>query len=712
MMAEEFYSCQETSNEENTLLQDPYDDDEEETLSLSDLPIYSDAHSISSAQWSHDNSNKEEGQNSQNGEDYDDFFEFFSEELTTSTHNETAENIIFCGKLIPIFKDLPSHEKGKKLESKNNIQKKVTKEAKSYTSEYSSSSRKVSLVRLTSKSRWFLFMFGMSRFSSNTEMELEDIRSRQRRSRSRRGVVAVNMFPAPEHGGEEAEMKIKELNMGRKGSWFSTVKKALNGSDSRKKQKQKQKFNKSNLGCFGYHEALESGSEEARAPVAVIPSLPPRKEVVLKPRETENEQSKQALSLVLATAVAAGAAVAAASAVAASASAASASASAAEVARLNTVSRYAGKSREEVSAIEIQTAFRRYSARRLLRGMRGWVRLKRLIQGQSVKRQTTTALKCMQAFSRLQSQIHARRIRMSEENQALQRQLIQKREKELEKLQAAKVAEKWDASLKSKEQIEAKMLHKQVAAMRREKALAYSLSHQQTWRNSPKSANATFMDPNDPHWGWNWLERWMASRPWEGQSIMQHNDHAYAKSASSYATMSVGEITQLYSLRDQNHHDSKNYSPATNQKVSHVHSHSNSASASKAIAKVKASTSQGGSWGGNGDDSRSMFRINHQSNRRHSIAISAVRDDESLASSPAFRTQIPSIKVAKSKSQIPSPFNNKGTILEKGGAISAKRRLSFSPSPSGARRHSVSAKVGNVSNKSIANPTIPEERKK
>ncbi|XP_019426807.1 PREDICTED: protein IQ-DOMAIN 1-like isoform X2 [Lupinus angustifolius] len=497
---------------------------------------------------------------------------------------------------------------------------------------------------------------------------------------------------------------IKELHMGRKGSWFSTVKKALNGSDSRKKQKQKQKYNKSNLGCFGYHETLESGSEEARAPVAVVPSLPPRKDVVVvKPRETENEQSKQALSLVLATAVAAGAAVAA----------ASAAAAAAEVARLNNVSRYAGKSREEVSAIKIQTAFRRYSARRILRGMRGWVRLKRLIQGQSVKRQTTTALKCMQNFSRLQSQIHARRIRMSEENQALQRQLNQKREKELEKLLAAKVAEKWDASLKSKEQIEAKMLHRQVAAMRREKALAYSLSHQQTWRNSPKSANATFMDPNDPHWGWNWLERWMASRPWEGQSIMQqHNDHASAKSASSYATMSVGEITQLYTLRDQNHHESKNYSPATNQKASHVHSHTNPPSASKAISKVKASTSQGGSWGGNVDDSRSMFRINHESNRRHSIAISSVRDDESIASSPAFPTRIPSIKVAKSKSQIPSPFNNKGTILEKGGVVSAKKRLSFSPSPSGARRLSVPTKMGIVSNKSVANATIPEDNEK
>lgn len=78
-----------------------------------------------------------------------------------------------------------------------------------------------------------------------------------------------------------------------------------------------------------------------------------------------------------------------------------------------------------------------FQARRSLRAMRGLARLKTLIQSQSVKRQAATTLQCMQTFSRLQSQVRARRIRMSEENQALQRQQQQKREKELEKLQAA-----------------------------------------------------------------------------------------------------------------------------------------------------------------------------------------------------------------------------------------------------------------------------------
>lgn len=72
-----------------------------------------------------------------------------------------------------------------------------------------------------------------------------------------------------------------------------------------------------------------------------------------------------------------------------------------------------------------------------MRALRGLVRLKTLIQGQSVKRQATTTLRCMQTLARVQSQIRARRIRMSEENQALQRQLQQKCEKELEKLRVS-----------------------------------------------------------------------------------------------------------------------------------------------------------------------------------------------------------------------------------------------------------------------------------
>ena len=76
-----------------------------------------------------------------------------------------------------------------------------------------------------------------------------------------------------------------------------------------------------------------------------------------------------------------------------------------------------------------------FQAKRALRALRGLVRLKSLMEGPVVKRQAASTLRCMQTLSRVQCQIRTRRIRMTEENQALQRQLLQKHAKELVNLQ-------------------------------------------------------------------------------------------------------------------------------------------------------------------------------------------------------------------------------------------------------------------------------------
>jgi len=70
-------------------------------------------------------------------------------------------------------------------------------------------------------------------------------------------------------------------------------------------------------------------------------------------------------------------------------------------------------------------------ARRESQVMRGQERLKLLMEGSVVQRQAAITLKCMQTLSRVQSQIRSRRIRMSEENQARHKQLLQKHAKEL-----------------------------------------------------------------------------------------------------------------------------------------------------------------------------------------------------------------------------------------------------------------------------------------
>lgn len=216
MVAKELYLEQQARNEENTLLQDQYEDEEDETLSLCDLP-----NSTISTQCG--DFSKEDGKNTKliynHDDDDDNLFEFFSEEFTTpSTH----DNIVFCGKLIP-FKDHQSvaHNtqkcdlgpkakpiigslKSKEGESSLNI--------KSFTCDYTTMGGKVSLVRCATKSRWFLFLFGMSSSSRmySKEMQLNDIRNRQ----SRREPAA--MFPAPENGKEVVKRKKNENS---KGMW-------------------------------------------------------------------------------------------------------------------------------------------------------------------------------------------------------------------------------------------------------------------------------------------------------------------------------------------------------------------------------------------------------------------------------------------------------------------------------------------------------------
>lgn len=75
-----------------------------------------------------------------------------------------------------------------------------------------------------------------------------------------------------------------------------------------------------------------------------------------------------------------------------------------------------------------------FQARRALRALRGLVRLKSLIHGKCVRRQATSTLQSMQTLARLQYQIRERRLRLSEDKQALTRQLQQKHNKDFDKV--------------------------------------------------------------------------------------------------------------------------------------------------------------------------------------------------------------------------------------------------------------------------------------
>ncbi|XP_059458657.1 uncharacterized protein LOC132188256 [Corylus avellana] len=195
-------------------LQDPYE--AEEALSLCDLPIYSDD---TASNW--DDYTKEEQRLSSDN----DFFEFFSEDFAAAaTAASTANNhIIFCGKLIP-YRETQSREISsgdtkqnqkkrdgflrRKSLSFNKKKSKAEEKGSSalalpsskgyvYAAKNSDFSvGKVSLLPPSTKSRWYLFLFGMAGLP--TEMELTDIRTRQSRMKSQPSTMSQSSFECDE----------------------------------------------------------------------------------------------------------------------------------------------------------------------------------------------------------------------------------------------------------------------------------------------------------------------------------------------------------------------------------------------------------------------------------------------------------------------------------------------------------------------------------
>ncbi|XP_057525180.1 protein IQ-DOMAIN 13-like [Amaranthus tricolor] len=165
---------------------------------------------------------------------------------------------------------------------------------------------------------------------------------------------------------------------------------------------------------------------------------------------------------------------------------------------------------QHASATVIQAFYRGYMARRSFRAIRGLARLQVVMKGHSVQRQTENTLKCMQLLVRVQNQIQSRRIQMLE-SQVLQRRAMYKNDQDLASSFGKWMSEnheEWDASTLSKEEREARMKRKFDAIVKRERAMSYAYSHQ-VCKATPRMANgalADFQSGGYPYW-WNWLEQ-------------------------------------------------------------------------------------------------------------------------------------------------------------------------------------------------------------
>ncbi|KAG6590128.1 Protein IQ-DOMAIN 1, partial [Cucurbita argyrosperma subsp. sororia] len=158
---------------------------------------------------------------------------------------------------------------------------------------------------------------------------------------------------------------------------------------------------------------------------------------------------------------------------------------------------------------------------------------------------------CIQTMFRgFLARVRARHVRIALESETAQQKLQQQIENQA---RVREIEDGWCDTVGSVEEIQAKLLKRQEAAAKRERAMAYALAHQ--WQAGTRQQAALFQfEPDKSSWGWNWLERWMAVRPWENRFLdinlkdgvmIRENGSAEGKSNTKSHIQTTGKKTNL-----------------------------------------------------------------------------------------------------------------------------------------------------------------------
>ncbi|OVA05145.1 IQ motif [Macleaya cordata] len=330
-----------------------------------------------------------------------------------------------------------------------------------------------------------------------------------------------------------------------------------------------------------------------------------------------------------------------------------------------------------IAAIKIQSIYRGYMARRSFRALKGLVRLQGVVRGQSVKRQTMNAMKYMQLLVKVQTQIQSRRIQTLE-NQAVQRQNLHKNDKELENNLARWILtsergqqEDWDDSMLTKEEIDARLQRKVEAIIKRERAMAYVHSHQ-LLKATPKTAQTALMEIRSGGfpWWWNWIERQLPENHSEVQSTQAKDD----RFSEFQSTQTKTNLTPHKLTHDPYTRPGSSNSKQPSFRFENIETVTPRSLKSPVAAMAK--TKQEPVLSSRASPANKSTPVNHSKPRSINRGEFPLRDDDSLTSCPPFSVPNYMTPTVSAKAKVRSHSNPKDR-LPATPIRDQKRRLSF-----------------------------------